>query len=73
MRVTVTSRTHFPFVTNKVRLIVNVCLEKTAVWDIVPCSSVEVDRRFRGAYYIHHQDDLLMEAVCASETSVYFH
>jgi hypothetical protein len=34
-----------------------------AFWDIAPCS-LEVDRRFRGA--------LIMEAVCASETSVYF-
>jgi hypothetical protein len=26
-------------------------------WDIVPCSHVEVDRRFRGPYYLHHQGD----------------
>jgi hypothetical protein len=23
-------------------------------WDVVPCSHVEVDRRFRGAYFLHH-------------------
>jgi hypothetical protein len=29
----------------------------TAFWDTVPCSLVEVDRRFRGAYCLHHQGD----------------
>jgi len=29
----------------------------TAFWDIVPCSLVEVDRCFRGAYWLHHQGD----------------
>jgi hypothetical protein len=23
-------------------------------WDVAPCSHVEVDRRFRGAYCLHH-------------------
>jgi hypothetical protein len=27
----------------------------TAFWDIVPSSLVEVDRRFRGVYCLHHQ------------------
>jgi hypothetical protein len=26
-------------------------------WDVAPCSHVEVDRRFRGAYCLHHQGD----------------
>jgi ribosomal protein S12 len=26
-----------------------------AVWDVAPCSHVEVDRRFRGVYCLHHQ------------------
>jgi hypothetical protein len=26
-----------------------------AFWDIVPCGLVAVDRRFRGAYCLHHQ------------------
>jgi hypothetical protein len=29
----------------------------TAFWNIVPCSLVEVDRRFRGAYCFHHQEN----------------
>jgi hypothetical protein len=28
----------------------------TAVWDIALFSLVEVNRRFRGAYCLHHQD-----------------
>jgi hypothetical protein len=43
----------------------------TAFWDIAPCSIVEVDRRFRASYFLHHRFiDLMMEAVCTSETSV---
>jgi hypothetical protein len=26
-------------------------------WDVASCSLVEIDRRFRGAYCLHHQDD----------------
>jgi hypothetical protein len=26
-------------------------------WDVAPCSHVEMDRRFRGAYCLHHQGD----------------
>jgi hypothetical protein len=29
----------------------------TAFWDIAPCSKIEVDRRFRGVYWLHHQND----------------
>jgi hypothetical protein len=31
----------------------------------------EVDRHFRGAYYLQHRGALMMEAVRTSETSVY--
>jgi hypothetical protein len=27
----------------------------TVFWDVAPCSVVEIIRRFRGAYYLHHQ------------------
>jgi hypothetical protein len=40
-------------------------------WDVAPCSHVEFDRRFRGAYCVHHQG-LMMEVVRTSETSVKF-
>jgi hypothetical protein len=35
-----------------------------AFWDIVTCSLVVIHRRFRGAYYLHHQGDdgLMMKA-----------
>jgi hypothetical protein len=38
-------------------------VKMTAFWDIEPRSLVEVTRRFRGAYCVHHQGD---------ETSMYF-
>jgi hypothetical protein len=40
-------------------------------WDILPSSQVDVDRRFRGAYCLHHQgDEWMMGTVRTSETSV---
>jgi hypothetical protein len=36
-------------------------------WDVMPCSEIDVDRRFGGAYCLHHQDD---DAARTSETSV---
>jgi hypothetical protein len=47
--------------------------------DIAPCSHVKTYRRFVDAYCLHHQGDftsviaLMMEAVRASETSIYFY
>jgi hypothetical protein len=41
-------------------------------WDVAPCSLAEIDRRFRGAYCLHHQD-LIMEAVSTSETLISFY
>jgi hypothetical protein len=32
----------------------------TVFWDLVPCSIVEIDRRFRGAYCFHHHGALMM-------------
>jgi hypothetical protein len=29
----------------------------TVFWDVEPCSHVTVDRRFKGAYCLHHQGD----------------
>jgi hypothetical protein len=29
-----------------------------ALWDIAPCSVIEVDRRFRGAYCLHCRFDV---------------
>jgi hypothetical protein len=47
---------------------------QTALWDIAPCSLVEVDRRFKGAYCLHYQgdDNGPVMAVHTSGTSVYF-
>jgi hypothetical protein len=30
-------------------------MKMTVFWDVSPCSLVEVYRRFRGAYCLHHQ------------------
>jgi hypothetical protein len=32
-----------------------VSLKMAVFWDVAPCSLVEVYRRFRGAYCLHHQ------------------
>jgi hypothetical protein len=45
----------------------------TVFWDTPPCSLVEVDRRFGGAYWLHRQDDVMMETVTAFETSGNFY
>jgi hypothetical protein len=30
-------------------------MKVTVVWDVAPCSLVDIDLRFRGAYCLHHQ------------------
>jgi hypothetical protein len=30
-------------------------MKMTFFWDVAPCSLVKVDRRFRGAYYLHNR------------------
>jgi hypothetical protein len=56
-------------------------MKMTAFWYIAPCSLVEVNRRFRSAYCLHHQGDnysielfisLMMEVVRTSDTSANF-
>jgi hypothetical protein len=49
-----------------------ITLKFRVFWDVAPCSHVEADRRFRGAYCVLRLAALLMEAVCTSETSVSF-
>jgi hypothetical protein len=44
-------------------------MKMRAFWDIASCRLVGVVRRFRGAFCLHRQ---MMEAVCTSETSVYY-
>jgi hypothetical protein len=39
-----------------------------ALWDVEPCSLVRVDRRFKGAYCLHHQDSLIMALAVSSRT-----
>jgi hypothetical protein len=43
----------------------------TVFWDVLQCSQLDVDQRFKGAYCLHHQGDgLIMEEVRTSETLV---
>jgi hypothetical protein len=39
-------------------------MKMVVFWDVAPCSLVDTDPHFRGAYCLHHQDD---------ETSVNIH
>jgi hypothetical protein len=32
---------------------------KWVFWDVTPSSVIAVDQRFRGAYYLHHQGDVI--------------
>jgi hypothetical protein len=47
-------------------------MKMAVFWDVAPCSLVDTDRRFRGAYCLHHQGliTLMMDAVSSSETLV---
>jgi hypothetical protein len=36
-------------------------MKTTAFWDVAPWNLVEVDRRFRGVYCLHHQGDGLIQ------------
>jgi hypothetical protein len=46
---------------DEIKQIMYVCEESVqkfrVFWDVAPCSHVEVDRRFRGAYCLHHRPD----------------
>jgi hypothetical protein len=50
-------------------------MKMTVFGDIAPCSLVDVHRRFRSVYCLHHHGDeqliaLMMEAVSSSETQI---
>jgi hypothetical protein len=38
-------------------------MEMSVLWYMAPCILVEVDRRFRGAYYLRHQGDLIFVGI----------
>jgi hypothetical protein len=54
-------------------------IKMISLWDIMPCSLVEVDRCFRGVNCLHHQGiyssftTMMMEVVHTFEASVYFY
>jgi hypothetical protein len=40
-----------------IRILTAAYMKLRVFWNVAPCSHVEVDRRFRGSYYLHNQDD----------------
>jgi hypothetical protein len=49
--------THVDLTTRTSALKLQEVVKISIFWDVAPCSIVEVDRRFRGAYCLHHQGD----------------
>jgi hypothetical protein len=43
----------------------------TAFWDVAPCSLVRVDRRFGGAYCLHHEGDECPDRPDDGESFIY--
>jgi hypothetical protein len=39
------------------QVLMAVSMKFRVFWDVAPCSQVDVDRRFRGAYCLHLQGD----------------
>jgi hypothetical protein len=41
----------------RLKILTATSIKMTVYWDVVPCSLVEIDRRFRGACCLSHQGD----------------
>jgi hypothetical protein len=50
----VSSMSHTGYLTN-FNTLKNSYLKMTVFWDVAPCSLIEIDQCFRGAYCFHHQ------------------
>jgi hypothetical protein len=51
--------------------ILTVTSMKMAVfWDVAPCSLIDIDRRFRGAYCHHHQG-LILHGATSQKTVIF--
>jgi hypothetical protein len=46
-----------PLLDERFQVLTATSMKMTSFWDTAPCSLVDVDRRFRGAYCLHHQGD----------------
>jgi hypothetical protein len=46
-----------PFLSLRFQVLTAASMKYRVFWDVAACSHFEVDRRFRGAYCLHHQDD----------------
>jgi hypothetical protein len=45
------------FMEVKLQVLTVSTLKFTVFWDVLPCSQIDVDRRFRVAYCLQHQSD----------------
>jgi hypothetical protein len=52
------------------QLLTATCMKMGVFWNVVPCSLVDTDRRFRGAYCLHHQDEILTDVSEVLTTSI---
>jgi hypothetical protein len=52
-----TSCSQMPSICVRFQVLTAASMKFRVIWDVVPCSHVEVDRRFRGAYCLHHRPD----------------
>jgi hypothetical protein len=52
---TIITKAYFAFVKFKILTAGN--MKMAVFWDFAACSLVEIDRRFRGAYCLHHKGD----------------
>jgi hypothetical protein len=45
------------FICDRFQVLTAASVKFAVFWDTAPCSLVEVDRRFRGEYYLYHEGD----------------
>jgi hypothetical protein len=50
------TRNHWSFTRVRFQVLTAACMKFRFFWDVATCSYVELDRRFRGEYCLHHQD-----------------
>jgi hypothetical protein len=62
--------THRVYLLVRLQVLTEANMKMAVFWDVAPCSLVEIDWHFRGAYCLHNQGDAYSEGT--SETSVNF-
>jgi hypothetical protein len=57
------------FVTVRFQVLTVANIKMTVFWEVAPCSLIEIERRFRGAYCLHRQGDVSSQLVNSSGQS----